>query len=259
MRSEHPSPVRAGAGPLQPRSLLDTVSTGGPADAGPRGWNPHRLGHRARDGTESVDRPFANPERSSGHDAGADGGGQVREAGAGAGRADLHAASNMRRASGSSCAAPCTKSSIRVSFPRPSFPALGTTLLDPAGSAGSSRDQQGPAGPSSACGGERRSRCTTSVRLSPRGPLGRQATRPAAVSERAGLPRLQTWLLQVEDELGLQSGSRTGRMETGIRPWPSLRVRDACAAPPSWIAAGQERLSVVVFSCRNGKGDPAES
>ena len=143
------------------------------------------------------------------------------------------------------------------------------TRHDPAGSsrvrriqqgpAGTSRDQQGPAGPSSACGGERRSRCTTSVRLSPRGPLGRQATRPAAVSERAGLPRLQTWLLQVEDELGLQSGSRTGRMETGIRPWPSLRVRDACAAPPSWIAAGQERLSVVVFSCRNGKGDPAES
>lgn len=128
MRSEHPSPVRAGAGPLQPRSLLDTVSTGGPADAGPRGWNPHRLGHRARDGTESVDRPFANPERSSGHDAGADGGGQVREAGAGAGRADLHAASNMRRASGSSCAAPCTKSSIRVSFPRPS-PARGAVLV----------------------------------------------------------------------------------------------------------------------------------
>jgi len=119
MRSEHLSPVCVGIGPLRPRELRDTVSTGGPPDAGPRGGEAHWLGHRARDGTESVDRPLADPGLSSAHEPGADGGGQVREAGSRAGRADLYAASNLRRASGSSCAAPCTKSSIRVSFPRP--------------------------------------------------------------------------------------------------------------------------------------------
>lgn len=47
-----------------------------------------------------------------------------------AGRGDRHAASNLRRASGSNCAAPCTKSSIRVSFPRPSIPNVRRVLLE---------------------------------------------------------------------------------------------------------------------------------